>query len=62
MNNTFVYAFRLLLIAADGFVDFVAMDGHFLRGLYTKSYLVAADLDDDDGNIIIDDDTLVLFP
>jgi len=38
------------------------MDGHFLWSFHTKANFVAADLNHDDRNIIIDDDTFVLFP
>jgi hypothetical protein len=51
-----------LLVAPNGLVDFITMDGHFLRGLDPQAYLIAADFHDDDRNVIIDDDALVLFP
>jgi hypothetical protein len=38
------------------------MHWHFLRRFHAKPDLVAADFYDDNRNIIVDDDTLVLFP
>jgi hypothetical protein len=51
-----------LHIATNGFVNLVAMHRYFLRGLDAQAYLVATNFDDDDRNVIVDDNTLVLFP
>jgi hypothetical protein len=37
------------------------MDGHFLRSLDPEADLIAADLHNDDRNVVVDDDALVLF-
>jgi hypothetical protein len=50
------------LIAANGFVDLITMDRHFLGCFHTKADLIAADFHHDDRNVIIDDDAFVLFP
>jgi len=41
--------------------DFAAVDRHFLRGLDPEANLVPADFHHNDGNVIIDDNTLVLL-
>jgi hypothetical protein len=51
----------ILLISADRLVDLVAMNGDFLGGLDAEADFIAADFDHDDGNVIVDDNTLVLL-
>lgn len=53
---------RTLLVAPNGLVDFITMDGHFLRGLDPETHLIAADFHNDNRNVIVNDDALVLFP
>ncbi len=43
------------------FVDFLAVDRYFLRSREAEAYLVAADVDDRDDNIVVDDDALARF-
>src|SRR4029078_297586 len=62
VNDALIARFRLLLVAANRLVDFITMDRNFLRGFHPEANFVAADFYDHDRNIIIDDDTFVLFP
>ncbi len=48
-------------IAADGVEDLAAVDGYFLWGLDPKADFVAPDLDDDNGDVVVDHDAFVLF-
>jgi hypothetical protein len=48
-------------VTADGIEDLSPMDRHFLRGLDPETNLIPSDLDDDDRNVIVDDNTLVLL-
>src|SRR5690242_15329759 len=45
----------------DGFVDFLAVDRHRLGGSDPQPDLVAANFNDSDAHVIVNDDTLVLF-
>jgi hypothetical protein len=49
------------LMALNGVVDFSPMHRHLLGRLDPKANLVAANLDNHDCNIVVDDDTLVLL-
>ncbi len=42
-------------------VDFLAVDRYFLRSREAEAYLVAADVDHRDDNIVVDDDALARF-
>jgi hypothetical protein len=48
-------------VAVNRIEHFAPVDRHFLRGLNPEANLVSSDLDDDDRNVIIDDNTLVLL-
>jgi hypothetical protein len=48
-------------VAMDRIEDLAPVDRHFFRGLDPESDLVSADLHDDDRNVIVDDNTFVLF-
>jgi hypothetical protein len=50
---------RLLVLAADRFIDFPTMDGDVLRGFDAELHFVAADVDDGDHHVVADDDALV---
>tara|TARA_A100001391_G_scaffold199335_1_gene182159 strand:+ start:412 stop:660 length:249 start_codon:yes stop_codon:yes gene_type:complete len=45
----------------DRFVDFVSMNGHLTRGLNPQTNFVAADFNNNDFDIVIDDDAFVLL-
>jgi hypothetical protein len=47
--------------AMDRIEDFAPMNGDFLGGLDPQADFVASDLHNDDRNVIVDDDTFVLF-
>jgi len=51
----------LVLTALDGVEDLASMDRYFARGFYTQANFVATDFDNNDGNIVVNDDALVLF-
>src|ERR1044072_3250570 len=38
------------------------MDGDLFGGLYAQSHFVAADFDDDNRDVVVDDDAFVLLP
>lgn len=44
----------------DGIVDLAAMDGDFLGTINAETNLVAADFDDHDRDVVVDDEALVL--
>jgi hypothetical protein len=46
----------------DRLKDFPAMDRHFFGGLHTEANLVPTDLHHNDGDVVVDDDALVLLP
>ena len=49
-------------VALDRIIDLTAMDGDLLGGLNAQSHFVAANLDDDNRDVIVDDDAFVLLP
>ena len=52
----------ILLVTANRFVDFIAMNRDFLGGFHPQANFVATDFHHDDRNVIVDDNTLVLLP
>ena len=48
-------------ILLDRILDFTTMNGYFLRSFDPQAYLVAANFNNNDGNVIIDDNTLVFL-
>jgi hypothetical protein len=48
--------------AMDRVINFASMDRHFFRRFHAEPHFVAANLDDDNRNVIVDDNTLVLLP
>jgi hypothetical protein len=50
------------LVPLDGVVDFAPMYWNFLGGFYAQADLIAPNLNDHDRNVIVDDNTFVLFP
>jgi hypothetical protein len=50
-----------LLVPLDSVVNFATMDGHFFWGFDAQAYLVASNLDYNDCDVIIDDNTLVFL-
>src|SRR5687768_7954660 len=53
------YLCRLAVLATDGIVNFLAMDGHVLGGIDAQTDLVAADVNHGDFNVIADHNRLV---
>ena len=51
----------LTIVALDGIVDLAAMHGHFLRSFHSQAHLIAANFDNDDGNVVVDHDAFVLL-
>jgi hypothetical protein len=51
----------IVLIATNGLIDFVTMDWHFLGGLDAQSHFVAANLNNDNSDVVIDDNALVFL-
>ena len=49
-------------VATDRVEHFAAVDRHLFGGLNPQADLVPPDLDHDNGNVIIDDNTLILLP
>ncbi len=56
-------AWRLVgfLVAADRIEHLASMDRYYLWGFHPQTNLSAADLDDHDCNVIVDDNSLVLL-
>src|SRR5262249_61760369 len=50
------------VLAVDGVIDLLAVDGHFLGRDDAQPPLVTADLDARHGDFVVDDDTFVFFP
>ncbi len=48
-------------VAVDGVENLATMNRHFLWRLNAQSHFVAANFHDDNRDVIVNDDTLVLF-
>src|SRR5665213_756159 len=53
------YLRRRPVFPADGFIHFLAMDSHFLRGLNPQTNLVTADIHHSDLDVVSDHDRLI---
>src|SRR5262245_1959149 len=49
-------------VPLDRIIDLTTMDGDLLGGLHAQSHFVAANFDDDNRDVIVDDDAFVLLP
>ena len=49
-------------IPLDRIIDFTPVDGHLFRGLHAQTDFVAANFDDDNRDVIVDDDAFVFLP
>src|SRR5436309_1023169 len=54
--------FAGLVLAVDGVEHLLAVDRHFLGGHDPETDLIAPDLNDRHGDVVVDDDTFVFFP
>ena len=52
----------LHLVPLDRVVNLAAMDGNFLRRFNAQPHFVAANLHDDDRDIVVDHDAFILLP
>ena len=50
---------RLLVLALNGFIDLLAVDGNFRRGIDAQANFVAANIHDGDNNIVADHDAFI---
>src|ERR1043165_7368327 len=55
-------SFGVRRLAMNRFIDFLAMDGNFLRCDNPQTNLVATNFHDGDGDVIVNDNTFVFFP
>jgi hypothetical protein len=52
---------RVRRLTMNGFIDFLTVHRNLFRSDDTETNLVAANLNDGDGDVIVDDNALVLF-